>query len=214
MKHVMRQLRVLVWGLVLVSFPIPAAAQNAPRVEVSAGWRLLIPMEELIREFDGSFPLGWYGDVAVTLTDTISVVGDVAGSYRTFDESFAQPLATTEIEADVRLYTFMGGVRFSNRSNARIVPFGQVLVGVIPGSIKGTATTTAFGRSTVVNLSEETAGKFAFDIGAGVTLNVIDTAGIRISGSYLRPTERPFRPRAVNGGAGGVRFGVGIVLPF
>jgi hypothetical protein len=214
MRDVMYALRALVWGFVVMSLPIAAAAQDVPRVEVSAGWRLLMPTQELIREFDDRFPLGWYGDVAITLTDTIAIVGDFAGSYKTIDRSYTiSPAVATEVDVDLRLYSFMGGVRFSNRRNVRIVPYGQVLIGVTPGSIRGTSTTTAFGRSTTVNLSEETAGKLTFDIGAGMTLNVIDAAGIRISGSYLQPTQRPFSPRATNGGAGGVRFGVGIVLP-
>lgn len=122
MKHVMRPLRVLIWAIVLVGVPVSAAAQNTPQVEISTGWRLLIPFEELSSQFKEAFPLGWYGDVAMTLTDTISVVGDVAGSYTHIGESSA----TSEHDIDIRLYTFMGGVRFNNRRHPRIVPFGQV----------------------------------------------------------------------------------------
>ena len=88
MRDVMYALRALVWGFVVMSLPIAAAAQDVPRVEVSAGWRLLMPTQELIREFDDRFPLGWYGDVAITLTDTIAIVGDFAGCYKTIDRSY------------------------------------------------------------------------------------------------------------------------------
>jgi len=212
MKRVMRQLRVLISGIVLVSIPTPAAAQNAPRVEISAGWRLLQSFEELSSRFDGMFPLGWYGDVAITVTDTISVVGDVAGAYRRIEES--RP--TTEFDIDIRLYTFMGGVRFSNRRHVRIVPFGQVLIGVISGSIGGTSTFSNANGSFVVvlNESEEAAGTFAIDLGGGVTFKIVDTVGVRLSGSYLKPTGRPFTPQLVDAGASGIRFGAGVVFPF
>jgi hypothetical protein len=212
MKHVMRQLRVLMAGIVLVGIPVSAAAQDAPRVEISAGWPLLISFEELSSQFNGVFPLGWYGDVAVTLSDGISVVGDVAGSYRHIDESSP----TTQSDIDIRLYTFMGGVRFSNRSHARIVPFGQVLIGVIAGSIEGTSTFSNATRSFVVVLdrSEQAARRFTVDLGGGVTFKLRNAVGLRINGSYLKPTEQPFKPANFADGASGVRFGVGIVLPF
>jgi opacity protein-like surface antigen len=199
----------------LVALPASSAAQDAPRVEVSAGWRLLISLEELIREFDGAFPAGWYGDIAINVTDTIAVVGDVAGVYKTFDESTARTFGLNpDVTADVRLHTLMGGVRVSNRQNPRVVPFAQVLFGVARGSVSIEGTTTVFGRPAVVNLSEQSPSKFAFDVGAGVNLNVTDAVGIRISGSYIRPRERLFRPIAAEAGGSGVRFGAGVVVPF
>jgi hypothetical protein len=208
----MRQLRVLSCGIFLLSVPAAAAAQNAPPVEISTGWQLLIPFQELSSQFEGLFPLGWYGDVAINLTDTISVVGDIAGSYRHIEESSP----TIEDEIDIRLYTFMGGVRFSNRSHPRIVPFGQVLFGVIAGSIEGTSTFSNVDRSFVIALdrSEEAAGTFALDLGGGVTFKIGDAIGLRISGSYLKPTDRPFKPKAADAGAGGVRLGAGVAFPF
>jgi hypothetical protein len=139
-------------------------------------------------------------------------VGDVAGAYTHIDESSP----TREMDVDFRLYTFMGGVRFSNRRHSRIVPFGQVLMGVVAGSIEGTSTLYNLDRSFVVVLDEskKAAATFAIDLGGGMTFQIGDRVGLRASGSYLKPTKRPFKPQLVDVGASGIRFGAGVVFRF
>lgn len=66
----------------------------------------------------------------------------------------------------------------------------------------------------MIDRSEEAARRFTVDLGGGVTFTISDALGVRISGSYVKPTEQPFRPANFGGGASGVRFGAGIVLPF
>ncbi len=125
------------------------------------------------------------------LTDSLSVVGEVGGNYK----------SVTIEGVDVRLsvHTFLGGVRFASRSNPKTVPFGQVLVGVA----RAGGSTDVFG--TTVSNSQNA---FAFQPGAGVDVLISGNTGIRIQGDY-----RLVRSNGANGSefriAAGVVFYVG-----
>src|SRR5262245_53600161 len=96
--------RVVMCGLAVVSVPTIAAAQDTSRVEVSAGWRLLLARQELMAGYRETVPVGWYGEVAVNLSDTFAVVGDVAGAYKIFERTERwSSTVTNDVDADLRL---------------------------------------------------------------------------------------------------------------
>jgi opacity protein-like surface antigen len=151
------------------------------------------------------FPLGWYADVAVNLDDAFAIVGDVAGAYKSIDGTETALGVTVSSKADIKIHTFMGGLRYSSRRNPRMVPFGQVLFGVARGSLDLEQSVTVGGRTTSLNESESS-NEFAFDVGGGVTFAATDNVDLRVGASYLRV--------GADDGGNGLRMGVGLVFPF
>jgi opacity protein-like surface antigen len=191
-------------GLLFVALPVSSAAQAAPRAEFSAGWRLL---HATIVSDEGSetLPAGWYADIAVNVTDAIALVGDVAGAYKTHEESMSEGGIRIDATAEEKVHTFMGGARFSARRNPRITPFAQVLAGMARADIRLEGIANIVGQTIDFDESES-ATEFAFEAGGGVNLRLTDAVGIRAYGSYIRI--------GAEDGGNGFRFGAGLVFPF
>jgi len=202
--------RILFVGLA-TALPAASAAQGLPRIELSAGWRLL-HATDVNEQFDETLAAGWYADVAWNVTNAIALVGDVAGAYKTFEEAITELGARVDVTAEVDVHTFLGGVRVSARQLPRVVPFGQVLFGVAHGKVdvEGSATIpSTIPRLPPVTIridESESSNEFALEAGGGVTLNLIEAVGIRIAGSYMRI--------GTEDGSNAFRFGVGAVLGF
>ena len=188
---------VLLVGMLFMATPPPASAQ-ASAGEVSAGWRLLHVEDE-------TFSAGWYADALGNITDSFGVVGEVAGHYKSVDESESFGGVQVNVSADLRIHTFMGGVRFSWRRNPRITPFAQVLIGLAHGSAE------VEGRSTIGNQTftvdeSESSSDFGADIGGGVNIRATDRINVRVAGSYFRIVE--------DDASNAFRFAAGLVFPF
>ena len=152
-----------------------------------------------------TLPLGWYVDLSGNLTRALAVVGEVSGSYKSFSERTAEFGVNVDVDVDLSVHTFMGGLRFNARQRPQFTPYAQVLFGLARGSgtIEGQATVA--GRTISVDESES-ANDFAFDVGGGVNVNVSDGLAVRAGASYLRIGGED--------GGNGFRFGVGLVFPF
>jgi hypothetical protein len=103
-RHAVRILRVSVWAALLFGFTSAAAAQDLPRLEASAGWSVLNSAD-----LDESLPAGWYGDIAGNVTNTVAIVGQVTGAYKTFDETVTDFGLPVSLIANAKLHTLMGG---------------------------------------------------------------------------------------------------------
>jgi opacity protein-like surface antigen len=180
-----------------LAIPQPARAQNNAG-EVSAGWQVLHFEEE-------TFSRGWYADVLGNLTDSLGVVGQVSGHYRTIDETRAVAGVPVSVSADLRIHSFMGGMRFSARQNSQIVPFGQALFGLVNGAASVEGTATVGGRTFTVDESESDS-EAAFELGGGVNVRMTDILALRFAASYFRVIE--------DDASNSVRFAVGAVFPF
>ena len=136
---------------------LPAAAQEPPPLEVSAGYSLLRVQRGFgVNLSDVKETLhGWYAEAAATQTDLLSLVGQGAGNYATVSGQ------------KVKAYEFVAGPRFNMRSGARTV-FGQFLIGVAHYSPHGSE------RSTNATLH----------LGGGVSLGPSDRVGFRVGGDY------------------------------
>lgn len=198
-------IRALLCAFVLFGVAAPSSAQNAPRAEFSAGWRLLNLPDAFDSESE-TFPLGWYADVAGNLTRAIAVVGEVSGSYKSFNENTNQFGVTTNVDVDVNVHTFLGGVRFNARQNPAFTPYVQALFGLAreAATVKGEATFN--GRTTTIVDQSESDSDFAFDAGGGVNINLSDNLAVRVGAGYLR--------LGGSDGANAFRFGAGVVIPF
>ena len=141
-------------AMVLALAARPAAAQDAPRAEIGAGYSAMRDSDA-----DEWFPVGWVADVAVNPSSWFGIVGEAGGHYKTIDfDGF---------EVDLQVHTFMGGARFTGRGNPRITPFGQVLAGVARESFDG--------------ISQNV---FALQPGAGVNLYFTDNVGARLQADF------------------------------
>jgi hypothetical protein len=204
--------RPVIVSLFLIAIGSPAAAQGVPRGEFSAGWKLLRAMDAFL-DADETIPAGWYADVAGNVNDIIAIAVEVAGAYKSFGQTVTVPFGQApvpglpvpvNVTADVKLHTFMGGIRFGQR-NRRVAPFGEVLFGVAHGSAGIEGSATVLGRTISVRESESS-NEFAFDVGAGINIKFTDRIGMRVTGSYLRV--------GAGDGGNGLRLGAGIVVPF
>src|SRR5262245_3694147 len=92
---------VAAFGAFLMVLPQAALAQYGAG-ELSAGWRVLNIEEQ-------TFTAGWYADVLGNITSTFGVVAEVAGHYKTFDETRSVGAIQVAVSADARVHTFMGG---------------------------------------------------------------------------------------------------------
>src|SRR6266571_1722608 len=149
-------------GLLCVGFlaaALPAAAQDTPALEVSAGYSLLRVQRGFgVNLADVKETLnGWYAEAAATETDLLSLVGQGAGNYATVSGQ------------KVKAYEFAAGPRFNRRSGGRTV-FGQFLIGVAHYRPHGPE------RSTNATLH----------LGGGVSLGPSDRVGFRICADYER----------------------------
>ena len=177
--------------LMVIGFATPAAAQNSPKAEISGGYHWFTGKASSDDTWE-KFPNGWYFDVAGNVTDTVSVVGQVTGSYKTFEDDGE--------DFKLKLHTYMFGVRGS--SPGRVRGFGQVLVGGV--SLKGSAGT--------FSASETDLG---VQIGGGVNVMGSGNVGLRLGVDYTRVMAKEdgvvLEGDDVNGFSFkiGVTFGVG-----
>lgn len=148
---------------------LPAQAQTTQTPEFSAGYQFThFP--------DTNVPGGWYADYAVPVNSMWAAFGEVNGAYKEGD----------------KLHVYGGGVRYVERRNPQVVPFGQILAGAATFSGGG-----------------DTQTKFALQIGGGVNIPVNDMWDVRVGADY----RRVFIGEDQGGGENEFRFVVGIVLP-
>jgi opacity protein-like surface antigen len=172
--------------LMVVGFARPAAAQ--PKAEISAGYNYLQAKSSSDTDWT-KFPKGWYADVAGNVTPMVSIVGQVTGNYKTFDNE----------DFKLKVHTFMVGVRGSSTGNVR--GFGQVLVGGAKLSgeeIVGTDT----GNET----------DLAFQVGGGVNIMGSGPVGARVGIDYLRVRGKDNGELLDGDSLNGFRFSVGVVF--
>jgi Outer membrane protein beta-barrel domain len=177
-------------GALCAGIAAPAAAQTATTA-LSAGY-------QFTRTPDLNLPPGWYVDVAGNVAPMFAVVGEVSGAYKS--ETIA--VGTSSVDATVRLHTFMGGVRVAARTNPKLVPFGQVLLGAarLSGGV------TASGPATSVLAASDADTEFALQIGGGVNLMTLGNVGVRLGADYRRIFIS-------DGGENEFRLVAGVVIP-
>ena len=187
-------------GLLAIAIPETARAQNTAG-ELSAGWRLVNAEDETIAT-------GWYADVLGNVTSLFGVVGEVSGHYDSIDETETFGGAQVRASGNLRIHTFMGGVRFTVRQNPRLVPFAQALVGLAHASASIDVTTIVNGQP-VPSLSaeeSESTSDAAVEFGGGVNIRVTSRLGVRVGASYLRILE--------DDASNAFRAAAGVVFPF
>ena len=199
-----RTVRTLLCIVGVLGFSASSHAQTAPRAEFSAGWRLLNIPDAIGTESE-TMPLGWYADVAGNLTPMFAVVGEVGGNYKNFSDVLAELGANVNVDVNVNVHTFMGGVRFSARQNPAFTPYVQALFGLAHAKTDVEGQVTVAGRTISLNESMSDS-EFAFDADGGVNFRLGDSLALRVGAGYLRV--------GTSDGGNAFRFGAGVVIPF
>ena len=180
---------------ILLAAPTSVAAQDidtmpVPLVDVSAGYTFMRDMSK--RELTGfdhiNFPAGWYTSAAFNPTQWFGIVGEVSGNYRNdlaFDlgEVLEDPSLTGVSigKGNVHVYTALGGPRFF-RKFGRIVPFGQVLAGVV--HVRTKETPSALGTELGLTTERVTDNNLGIQPGGGVTVYITKYMGARVAADY------------------------------
>jgi opacity protein-like surface antigen len=178
----MNSTRVACICLVVAGVAMPAAAQNAPRGEISAGYQLLGARGDV----DETLEKGWYADAAGNIGRVFSVVFQVSGNYKTFDETVTVGPITTNVNVDLKVHEFMGGIRANARGSQTITPFAQFLAGGVHGSADVSGSVVAGGQTFFSTNTSDSGTDFGLQIGGGVNFKVSDTFGVRFAADYLR----------------------------
>ena len=168
--------------VIVVGFAAPAAAQDTPKAEVSLGYNWFGAKQSGEDEWT-KFPKGWYFDVAGNLSDTLSIVGQVTGNYKTFED-----------DSTAKLHFFMAGIRGS--SPGRVRGFGQVLLGSVRSSVDD------------VVFWESSENDFALQLGGGVNALGSGNVGLRAGVDYIRV----FTGEGSDSDVNGFRFTVGVTF--
>jgi hypothetical protein len=188
----MKWLGVSLLSLMVVGLARPAAAQ--PKAEISGGYNWLGVKAKGDDEMT-KFPKGWYFDVAGNVTPMISIVGQVTGNSKHFEDDGFK----------LKALSFMGGVRAGNSGPVR--GFGQVLFGGL--RLTGDDDASTF------NFSET---HLAFDLGGGVNVGS-GPVGLRLGLDYVRVMKKDDSEILLDDnddpiGLNGFRFTVGVTFGF
>lgn len=175
--------------LVVVGFARPAAAQGTPKAEIAGGYNYIQAKSSGDDEWT-KFKNGWFADVAGNVTDVVSIVGQVTGNYKTFEDPGG--------DFKLKLHTYMFGVRGS--SAGRVRGFGQFLVG--GANLKGSEGTFSASETDL-----------AFQVGGGVNVMGSAPVGLRVGIDYLRIMAKDDGLVLEAEDVNGFRFSVGVVVP-
>lgn len=202
MRYVMSA-RVVALCLFVLAVAASAGAQNASRGEISAGYQLLGAKGDV----DETLEKGWYADVAGNIGRIFSVVFQVSGNYKTFEETETIGGITTNVSVDLKVHEFMGGIRASARGSRTITPFAQFLAGGVHGAADVSGSVVAGGQTFFSTNTSDSGTDFGLQIGGGVNFQVSPAIGIRFAADYIRVSGDGDDLNAY-------RFAVGAVFPF
>jgi opacity protein-like surface antigen len=187
----------------MATLAIPAAAQSTPRGEISAGYQLLGAKGDI----DETLEKGWYADVAGNIGRIFSVVFQVSGNYKTFEEAETIGGITANVSVDLKVHEFMGGIRASARGNRTITPFAQFLAGGVHGAADVSGSVVAAGQTFFSTNTSDSGTDFGWQLGGGVNFQVSESIGIRFAADYLRVAGD-------GDDLNGYRVAIGAVFPF
>ena len=191
---------ILIAGL-LVALSPQAFAQEAPPVEVFAGYSYFRP--------DGGGGLhGWNASVAVSLSRNLAVVGDFSGHYGSqslradiFDDDDFPGTVSIRADSDSNMHMLLSGLRYSHRGHEKLTPFAHALIGASRFAADATISTGPLS----VNSSFADIG-FAFAVGGGLDVKLSESVGLRLIQADYLVTNIGGRSQ------GNVRLSVGFTL--
>jgi hypothetical protein len=168
-----------------------ARAQDDSRGEVSFGWRyyhaafsnaLFLGISGPVRDF----PKGGYADVAINVSEKFAVVGEAGGTlYDTSSETGSGTFVSIRRSNELRLYSFMGGIRVRAPQHRAAVPFGQLLVGGQRSTTEFEQTVRVQNQAPSTSRNENSFSDPVLALDGGVTF-MAGPVGVRASAGYVR----------------------------
>jgi hypothetical protein len=140
------------------------AQESAPAAELQVGYSYLY--DDQIRVADsGSFPLGWQAALDFSLSDTLGLVVDASGHYKSQDDTTGDGEGVSFSAHGVH-----AGLRVTGRSRG-IQPYLQLLAGV---------------TRVALEIDDEGDGvtDFSLQPGLGIMFPISESVGIGIGGDY------------------------------
>ena len=115
-----RSLAWLLAAAVVLLMAAPAAAQPGLKGDVALSYAMLYDKELPNNDvgINGFLPAGWLVSGSWHLIDSVSVVGEVGGSYK--------PISFMGTDVTLNIYNYMGGLRLSGPGVPLVSPFAQV----------------------------------------------------------------------------------------
>ncbi len=154
--------KMLVMLMLAVAPPLLAA--ETPRTEVELGYSFLRDTD-----LEENLVLGWRAAVVGNLSDTLGIVGEVGGNYKTVEDDLG--LASVK----VNVHSLHAGPRFASRSSASAVPYAQLLAGVT----RLAASVDLLGSS-----GSDSTTKFSIQPGVGVQILANERLAIGLGADY------------------------------
>lgn len=175
--------------VILMGMPSVTVAQNAG--EIAGGYQFM-------RQFPlgGNFPAGWFVSAGAELSDTLALVGEVAGSQ------MSETSTHVDVTSDRDVLTVLGGARFGMEAGP-IRPFGQMLVGLAMSEMDVSG--TGFEPHSASDQA------FAIQPGGGVDIPLTESVAARAMVDYRRIY---FGDDTGVGGVNQMRVAVGLVIGF
>lgn len=181
-----------------------ARAQDRPGVELSGGYQFLKLHDEALDAagVGTSFPVGWFAEAAVPVSNGLTLAGQVGGHYRS--ESAPSMFVGVSQAADYRLnvHSFLAGARVVGRGEDGLKAFFHLLAGA---SRVGLTRSAALVEGIPLGGDLATT-EFTLQAGGGFDFPLTSRWSGRVTADYLRlftegaPTN-------------GVRVAVGWVVP-
>lgn len=151
--------------------------RGAPRFQLSGEYVFLRDTD-----LDANFPFGWNFTFARNFSSSLGLVGEVGASYK------------SELGADLTVWDFLGGLRFSRRGDGPVTPYVEALGGLARATLS-------------VGALSLSGNDPAFQGGGGVDLRIRENLAARVGVDYRAifgdETVQELRVRA------GVVFGFG-----
>lgn len=191
--------RLTALSVAALGVALPSFAQSATKVEVAGGYQMLHTDGENLTK-------GWYADVGVSVGGGMSIVGQVGGAGTSITETQTVSGVRVTVNGDMTVQSFLAGVRFALRRNPKVVPYWHGLTGAVRGSVTGTGSATAGGRTITVSASTGST-ELGVQLGGGVNVYFSDHVGVQAGADYLGIM---FEDAVSNG----FRFATGVVLRF
>ena len=182
--------------------PSSSLAQDR-KGDVAGGWQYLHAFAD---DDEGTnVPKGFFVDGAGNITSRLAVVGELSASFKSVTETIVDSGVTVDLSGDLRVATFMGGIRVGSPAGQALRPFAQVLLGGVRRTVdvEGSATV---GGVTISESDSDSSTDFGVDLGGGVDFLLNGGVGVRAKASYLRVTG--------DSGGNAFRFQAGVVIPF
>jgi hypothetical protein len=181
-------------GCAALGAAAPASAEETYNAEISGGYQHFAAKQE--GDASSVTFKGWYADVSRNVNKMVAIVVSTAGAYNASAAGGGE-------HVNFRVLEFMGGVRIKAKS-AKVVPFGEVLVGVAP--LKGGA------RLQVSPGSFRTSETDVAVLGGGGVNMMGGKAGLRLAADYVHVNGKTGSVLTAGKAVTGFRFLAGVVV--